>query len=656
MSIKLKLVSCISAFILVLGIFIFGVLSAEQATVNLGGSISFDATDVYARVTGQVQHAQSNPTLQPLEFSADNDNPDQSSWSGLELQFDSRATNITIEVTVENLSMERTLTVNLTDMMQTSTDNLRKTITLEGDSYVSGTNETIPVATSNDSATNTSKVTFIITFDVIDHNRSLPSTDFDYDINLMDENYEPVYEILEGFRFDKNGVLLEYTGNEPNVVIPSSYSIIGAEDKSLEFASYDEFNNWVPNNFPVFYSMLNITVIVDGTSYGTYPDFASMSTDDILMTAMQNATQSIIFEYQENISVVGQEYTVTGIGMGAFMSNNNLESIIIPEGVTSIGTSAFPNCTSLKSITIPSSVTSIGAHAFQSCINLTSVDFGENSQLTIIDYATFQDCYNLTSVDFGENRQLISIENGAFSGCLSLTSITIPASVTTVEDAFSNCYALAEVYNYSPNITVNLGETFSGRLGQYAKVVYNSSDLTEGKPTTRIRVEDDVQYYDDGSSFIALAPAVARDSLITVSLDINTTELNRYAFAGCTNLTSITIPSSVESIGQSAFSGCSSLTSITIPENVTSIGAYAFLDCSSLTSITIDSSYAYQNADGGLSRTDNYLLQDANTVRVNVALVGEPGNLGFEANEYLNANFSYNTTPVNGYYIFTRNQ
>mgnify|MGYP001851707358 FL=1 len=39
MSINLKLVSCISAFILVLGIFIFGVLSAQQATVNLGGSI-----------------------------------------------------------------------------------------------------------------------------------------------------------------------------------------------------------------------------------------------------------------------------------------------------------------------------------------------------------------------------------------------------------------------------------------------------------------------------------------------------------------------------------------------------------------------------------------------------------------------------------------
>ena len=183
MSIKMKLVSCISAFILVLGIFIFGVLSAEQATVNLGGSISFDATDVYARVTGKVQNAQPNPTLDTLEFSAYNDTPDQSSWSGLDLQFDSRATDITIEVTVENLSMERELTVNLTDMIQTSTDNLDKSITLDNGAYVSGTNTTIPVATSKDE-NNTSKITFVITFDVLDHNRPLPSTTFDYDINL----------------------------------------------------------------------------------------------------------------------------------------------------------------------------------------------------------------------------------------------------------------------------------------------------------------------------------------------------------------------------------------------------------------------------------------------------------------------------------------
>lgn len=44
------------------------------------------------------------------------------------------------------------------------------------------------------------------------------------------------------------------------------------------------------------------------------------------------------------------------------------------------------------------------------------------------------------------------------------------------------------------------------------------------------------------------------------------------SLAGCSNITSITIPSSVSSIGSNAFQGCTSLFSINIPTNVCSIG------------------------------------------------------------------------------------
>ena len=61
-------------------------------------------------------------------------------------------------------------------------------------------------------------------------------------------------------------------------------------------------------------------------------------------------------------------------------------------------------------------------------------------------------------------------------------------------------------------------------------------------------------------------------------------KIMNYAFWDCTNLTSVTIPSSVTSIGEGAFSGCTNLTSIDIPNSVTSIGDYAFNDCTGLTS------------------------------------------------------------------------
>ena len=69
----------------------------------------------------------------------------------------------------------------------------------------------------------------------------------------------------------------------------------------------------------------------------------------------------------------------------------------------------------------------------------------------------------------------------------------------------------------------------------------------------------------------------------------NVTRIKDYCFAGCTKLTSITIPSSVTSI-EGAFRGCTKLTSITIPSSVTSIGSYTFYNCPGLTSITIPSS------------------------------------------------------------------
>ena len=64
--------------------------------------------------------------------------------------------------------------------------------------------------------------------------------------------------------------------------------------------------------------------------------------------------------------------------------------------------------------------------------------------------------------------------------------------------------------------------------------------------------------------------------------DIKVTSIGNEVFFGCSELTSIEIPSSVTSIGNLAFSGCSGLTGIEIPSSVTSIGDLAFWFCSGL--------------------------------------------------------------------------
>ncbi|MBQ3580604.1 MAG: leucine-rich repeat domain-containing protein [Bacteroidales bacterium] len=70
------------------------------------------------------------------------------------------------------------------------------------------------------------------------------------------------------------------------------------------------------------------------------------------------------------------------------------------------------------------------------------------------------------------------------------------------------------------------------------------------------------------------------------------TGIDQYAFLGCTELTSVNIPSTVTTIGRGAFYSCRGLWgTLTLPNSVTSIGDEAFYECSGLRgSLTIPNS------------------------------------------------------------------
>ena len=82
------------------------------------------------------------------------------------------------------------------------------------------------------------------------------------------------------------------------------------------------------------------------------------------------------------------------------------------------------------------------------------------------------------------------------------------------------------------------------------------------------------------------------EDLTSISIPNSVMTIGHFAFRNCKRLTSISIPNVVTSIGEKAFYGCTGLTSITIPSSVTSIGLRAFQNCTSLASITIPNSLA----------------------------------------------------------------
>jgi len=78
--------------------------------------------------------------------------------------------------------------------------------------------------------------------------------------------------------------------------------------------------------------------------------------------------------------------------------------------------------------------------------------------------------------------------------------------------------------------------------------------------------------------------------LTSVTIPDSITHIGDWGFSLCEGLTSVIIPDSITSIGDYAFSGCSSLANVSIPNGVTFIGDYAFMGCSSLTSAAIPNS------------------------------------------------------------------
>lgn len=70
-------------------------------------------------------------------------------------------------------------------------------------------------------------------------------------------------------------------------------------------------------------------------------------------------------------------------------------------------------------------------------------------------------------------------------------------------------------------------------------------------------------------------------------LDSHITEIGDFAFAFCSSLESVNLPTSLTKIGTSAFEACVLLKEVKIPAKVTSIGERAFAINNSLTSVTM---------------------------------------------------------------------
>lgn len=83
-----------------------------------------------------------------------------------------------------------------------------------------------------------------------------------------------------------------------------------------------------------------------------------------------------------------------------------------------------------------------------------------------------------------------------------------------------------------------------------------------------------------------IIPAVVKNN----NTEYTVISIGRYAFAGCPDLTSVSLPNTLETIEYRAFATSTGLTSVTLPNSLTSMDSEVFLNCTGLTSVKLSES------------------------------------------------------------------
>ncbi len=287
-----------------------------------------------------------------------------------------------------------------------------------------------------------------------------------------------------------------------------------------------------------------------------------------------------------------------------------------------------------------------------------------SSGLDITGYTSKENAYKfyavMLPVDLSDRplrfRGLVTHEKDNGDGTKSYTSYSMVARAKAGTDFKSGKgYAMTIEVQSNDSMVFPADADFAVRLGDRwidFKDIYTED--TEGNITITMRPEDlmsmgsdlyfaanatkDVQFDKDGGQLAVIDALVERmydaqggtdpidvdlsnisfdgefglggifkgnTALGSIILPSGMTKINSGGFTGCTKLTSVTLPETLEIIGGKAFKGCSSLKSIIIPNSVTSISDSAFDSCTALT---------YVKLPDGIKTLDASTFRDCSTL------------------------------------------
>ncbi len=270
-------------------------------------------------------------------------------------------------------------------------------------------------------------------------------------------------------------------------------------------------------------------------------------------------------------------------GANLYLTSILLESLEIPISITEIKSYTFYSCKSLISITIPKSVIYIGYNAFSDCNNLSDVYY----MGSVEDWNKINKSYavEFEQIHFAEVTETYIIKYDANSGSGAPETQSKNKGESII---LSTSEPIREGYSF-----LGWATTFDAKEPEYFSGAWFDID----SDTVLYAVWKDINDTTIASGVCGdLTWALDEEGILVISGSGNMGNYSYYPttapwYSNRFSIKSIIIDNGVKSIGDYAFYGCGNLTSVTIPDNVVKIGDYAFC-CSSLSDIYItDNTY-----------------------------------------------------------------
>lgn len=160
-------------------------------------------------------------------------------------------------------------------------------------------------------------------------------------------------------------------------------------------------------------------------------------------------------DYADQIQRVVIEQGVTHIGDYAFYDNHSLTQITIPDSVTSLGESCLRGCQNLTALSLPASVHTLGEDYIVNCTALASITVDPaNTQYASVDgvlytkdKTTLLKCPEAKTGSVGVDTNTVTIGEWSFDNCTKLEEVIMTPNVTTIESfAFSNCRSISSMF------------------------------------------------------------------------------------------------------------------------------------------------------------------------------------------------------------------